>query len=101
MKLSTKVGSYGKVLLLAERVKVIDFKAKGKFARAIVLSTGIGKMKIQGIHAKKTLILQSWKAGTNEKIQYFAAKQGLNCDLGQKRPKLAATRVLDSWVVSS
>ena len=49
-------------MTLAECVKVIDLAAKRKFARAIALSLGIGQTQLQGILAKKTWIIQSWKA---------------------------------------
>ena len=65
-------------LTFAERVKVIDLAAKGKSSRAIALSLGVGKMQIQGILAKKTSIIQSWKAGTNSKIQYLAVRKSNN-----------------------
>ena len=52
-------------MTLTELVKVIDPTAKGKFARAIALSLGIGEMQIHGKFAKKTLILQFWKTGIN------------------------------------
>ena len=77
-----------------EHVKVFDLAAKGKTACAIALSVGVGKMQIQGILAKKTLILQSWKAGTKGKMQYLAAKQSKNGDLIQHRPKPASAGVL-------
>ena len=45
---------------------MIDLAAKGKCARAIALSLGVGKKQIQGILDKKTSIIQSWKEGMNE-----------------------------------
>ena len=72
------------MLTLVECVKVIDLAVKGKFACAIVLSLGIGKMQIQGIPANKILILCSWKAGTHGKIQHLAAKKSKNGDLSQR-----------------
>ena len=79
------------MLTLVECVKVIDLAMKGKFASAIVLSLGIGKMQIRGILAKKTLIPCSWKAGTHGKIQHLTAKKSKNGDLSQRRPKPEAT----------
>ena len=72
-----------KALTLAERVKVIDPAAKGKSACAIALSLGVGETQIQGILAKKTSIIQSWKAGTNGKIQYLTVKKSKNGNLNQ------------------
>ena len=60
---------------MAERVKIINLAAKAKSARAIALSLGVGKTEIQGILAKKTLILKSSKAGVNGKLQHVAAKK--------------------------
>ena len=71
------------MLTLAERVKVIDLAEKGNSARAIARSLGVGKTQVQGILAKKTSILKSWKAGTNGKLQYLAAKKNKNGDLNQ------------------
>ena len=76
-----------KLLILLEHVKVIDLAVKGKSACTIALSLGIGNMQTQGIVAKKTLILQSWKAGTNGKIKYLTAKQSKNSDSNQRRLK--------------
>ena len=72
-----------KVFTLAERVKVIDLVVKGKSARAIALSLGVGKTQIQGILAKKTSIIQSWKAGTNSKMQYLAVRKSNNSNLNE------------------
>ena len=84
------------MLTSVERVKVINLGVKGKSAGAIALSLRMGKMQIQGILAKKAVILQSWKAGTNGKRQYLAAKQCKNRDLNQLQQWC-----LDIWVVSS
>ena len=72
-----------KALTLVECVMVIDLVAKGKSARAIVLSLGVDRTQIQGILSNKLLILGSWKAGTNGKIQYLTAKQSKNADLSR------------------
>ena len=66
---------------------MIDLAAKGKSARAIAMSLGVGKTQVQGILAIKTLILQYWKAGTNSKLQYLTKKQ-------ERRPKPASAGVL-------
>ena len=55
---------------------------------------GVGKTQIQGIPVKKILILRSWKAGMNDKLQYLAAEQGKNSNLSQRRPKPASAGVL-------
>ena len=72
-----------KVLTLAEHVKVIDLAAKGKSARAIGTPVGVGKTKIEGILGKETSIIQSWKAGTNGKIQYLTVRKSKNGNLNQ------------------
>ena len=82
------------MLSVADHVKVIDLAVKGKFARAIALSLGFGKMQIQGILATRILIIRSWKAETNGKVQYLTAKQSKNGDLSQQRPKPASAEVL-------
>ena len=67
-----------KFLTLAQSVKVIDLAAKGKISHAIALSLDFGQKKIQGIFAKKTLIIQSRKAGMNSKIQYLTMTKNKN-----------------------
>ena len=54
---------------------MIDRAAKGKSVRDIALSLGVGNTQIEGIPAKKTSIIQSWKAGTNGEIQYLTVKK--------------------------
>ena len=73
-------------MTLAERVKIIYLAAKAKSARAIALSLGVGKTKIQGILAKKTLILKSWKAGVNGKLHNILQKKEQ-----EQQPKPATT----------
>ena len=85
------------MLTLPECVTVIDLEAKWKSARAIVLSLGVGKTQIQGVFAKKTLILPSWKAGTNGKLQSLAARKE-DGKAGRKRKgdKFNVTSIVNS-----
>ena len=82
-----------------ERQEIFNFRSKSKGARAhppphgLRPCLGIGKMQIQGILAKKT-ILQFWKEGMNGKMQYLTTKQSKHGDLSQQRPKPVSAGVL-------
>ena len=85
---------------LAELVRVIDITVKGKSASPIVLYLGIGKIQIQCSLSKKILILGSWKAGTNNKLQYLAAKQSKNGDLNWLPQGYLHSCIESSYIVS-